>query len=299
MLTIKADKDGVKLYAHIKTRLPYLSYEAFQKTLRLKKIAVNGQVASKDRLLSKGDAVEIRMSEQALGRYRFPKVDVVYEDDNIIVVNKPQGVEVDGHRGHAGLTSWLRAQVAGDENAPYPIACHRLETQTGGLVLYARDQAAYNEMLKAFKLGLVHRQYACLVRGFPSPRLGEINLPLIRDARSSGLRICAQGTRGALTAVTRYRVATTIGRLSVLEVNPVTGHPHQLRVHLASIGHPVLGDDRYGDRALNKKLDIKREQLVASALGFEMPEKSSLAYLSDVNITIPTPDFNIRRISFG
>ncbi len=292
MLTIKADKDGVKLYAHIKTRLPYLSYEAFQKTLRLKKIAVNGQVASKDRLLSKGDAVEIRMSEQALGRYRFPKVDVVYEDDNIIVVTSRKGGS--GRPPGTRLTSWLRAQVAGDENAlsrclPRWKRKRRLCSTPG--------PAAYNEMLKAFKLGLVHSSTLSGAR-FPQVPAGEINLPLIKTRAARGCASARRARRRA-QAVTRYRVATTIGRLSVLEVNPVTGHPHQLRVHLASIGHPVLGDDKYGDRALNKKLDIKREQLVASALGFEMPEKSSLAYLSDVNITIPTPDFNIRRISFG
>jgi 23S rRNA pseudouridine955/2504/2580 synthase len=298
LLTSKVEKDGEKLYAHLKSKLPYLSYEAFQKTLRLKKVLVNGQVAYKDRTLSMGDSVEVRICDQTLGKYRYPQVDIVYEDNYIIVVNKPQGVEVDVPKGQACLCTWLRTQLTGNETAPFPVPCHRLDAQIGGLVLFAKDQNAQLEMVKAFKQGQVHKQYACLVRGLPSPRLGEISLPLVKDAKNACVRVCPPGTHGALSAVTRYRVATSIGRFSVLEVNPVTGRPHQIRVHLASIGHPVLGDDKYGDRALNKKMDIKREQLIANTMGFEMPPKSTLAYLSNINISIPTPDFNIRKIKY-
>ena len=295
MLTLKVDKDGIKLFAHLKNVLPCLSYEAFQKMLRLKKVFVNRQITYKDRVLSPGDAIEIRMSDQALGKYRFPKVEVVYEDNYIIVALKPQGVDVESPRQRGGLCSWLRAQHSGNHGAPFPAPCHRLDTQISGLVLFAKEQAALAELTKAFKQGLVHRQYACLVRGLPSPRLGEITLPIVRDAKNAIIRVCTPSTRGALSAVTRYRVATSIGRLSVLEVNPVTARPHQIRVHLAAIGHPVIGDDKYGDRALNRKLDIRREQIVANTMGFEMPTKSPLSYLSGVNISVPTPDFHIRK----
>ena len=295
MLTSKVDNDGIKLFAHLKSALPCLSYEAFHKMLRLKKIHVNRQVTYKDRVLAAGDAVEVHMSESALGKYRYPKVEIVYEDNYIIAALKPQGVDVEASRQRGSLSSWLRAQCTGNDASTFPVPCHRLDTQLSGLVLFAKDQAALAELTKAFKQGLVHRQYACLVRGFPSPRLGEITLPIVRDVKNAGARVCTSGTHGALSAVTRYRVATTIGRLSVLEVNPVTARPYQTRVHLAAIGHPVIGDDRYGDRALNRKLSIRHEQLVAHTMGFEMPEKSPLSYLSGVNIALPTPDFNIRN----
>lgn len=298
MLTIKIEKDGAKLYAHLKNKLPYLSYEAFQKLLRMKKVLVNGQVAYKDKALSGGDTVDVRMNDQALGKFRYPKVEIVYEDNYIIVVNKPPGVDVDVPKGHPCLSVWLRAQVAQSETAAFPAACHRLEVQTGGLVLFAKDQNVQTEMMKAFRQGLVHMQYACLVRGLPIPRLGEIKLPLIKDAKNACVRVCPPGTRGALSAVTRYRVATSVGRFSVLEVNPTTGRPHQIRAHLASIGHPILGDEKYGDRVLNKKMDLKREQIVFHMMGFEMPPKSPLSYLSNINISIPTPDFNIRKIRY-
>jgi len=294
LLTPKVDNDGIKLYAHLKSALPRLSYEAFQKLLRLKKVFINRQVTYKDRVLSSADTVEVRMSESALGKYRYPKVEIVYEDNYIITALKPQGVDVEGSRSRGSFSSWVRAQCAGSDAASYPAPCHRLETQLSGLVLFAKNQAAHAELIKAFKQGLVHRQYACLVRGLPSPRLGEITLPIVKDGKNAGTRVCTSGTRGALSAVTRYRVAATIGRLSVLEVNPVTARPYQTRVHLAAIGHPVVGDDKFGDRALNRKLSIRHEQLTANTMGFEMPEKSLLAYLSGVNIALPTPDFNIR-----
>ncbi len=290
------EKNGTKLYSQLKARLPYFSYEAFQKTLRLKKISINGKQTYKDKLLSKGDKISLKMGDQALKRYKSPNVDIVYEDKNIVVVNKPAGAEVTSVGNYPSLTSWLHVQLDEEFESGFPMSCHRLDAPVGGLVLFAKDKLTYNEMTKAIKQGQVQRLFSCLVRGFPTPRVGEISLPLLRDSRNSCMRISAPNVKGSLEATTRYRIATSVGRVSVMEVNPVTLHPHQIRVHFSSIGHPVLGDNKYGDRMFNKKLDISKEQMFAHSISFDLPNKSSLSYLSSVSVSVPIPKFNIKEI---
>ena len=191
----------------------------------------------------------------------------VYRDDNVLVVFKPQGIET------AGAGDTLEARVGA-------IAVHRLDVNTEGLVIFARNPQAKAELDAAFKNGWVEKTYIALC--FGRLRGGAVTLGgyLVKDADAGVVRISKERSAGAKPVKTVVRHLADAGEMSVLEIKPLTGRTHQIRAHLAGIGISIAGDGKYGDFALNKRYGYKRQCLAATQMSFKFPRESPLAYLN-------------------
>ena len=164
--------------------------------------------------------------------------------------------------------------------------CHRLDVQTGGLLLLTKDDAAYEAAREAFEQRTMEKFYTCRTKGCPAKREAVMHAYLRKDAQLSRVAVTDYPARGALEIITGYRVLEP-GEYARLEVELMTGRTHQIRAHLAHIGHPILGDDKYGDRALNRRLGLRRQQLWATRLVFHAG--GALAYLDGKAFTVDCP----------
>ena len=243
------------------------------RVLRSGEVRVNSGRVGPEYRLRAGDRVRlpplrIAESRKAARPAEFP---VVYEDPAILVVDKPTGVAVHGGSGVSfGVIESLRAARP---QAKLLELAHRLDRDTSGLLIVAKKRGALVELHRMLREGEVEKTYTAIVKGLPGRAAFEIREPLHKHVGASGERrvSVAQGGRAAVTQV---KVVRASGEASVLEVRLLTGRTHQIRVHLAHAGHPVLGDDKYGDFELNRALarrGVKRLFLHARRLAFRHP----------------------------
>jgi 23S rRNA pseudouridine1911/1915/1917 synthase len=264
--------DGeARLDKYVGANLPELSRTRVQKLIAAGNITVNGQRAKPGLRLSVGDRIDITLPPappQELKPEAIP-LKIIYEDDDLLAVDKPAGLTVHpapGHPGHtlvnailahfphlADIGDWLRPGVV-----------HRLDKDTSGVMLVAKNSAAQANLAKQFKSHSVTKAYIALVKGHLEPENGVIEADIGRDPRNrKKMAVVAQGRE----ARTEYRVIKYIGGYTLLEVMPETGRTHQIRVHLAAIGFPVVGDKVYGV----KSNYLSRQFLHACRLGFKLP----------------------------
>ncbi|MDP2892439.1 MAG: RluA family pseudouridine synthase [Bacillota bacterium] len=219
-------------------------------------------------------------------------LDIAYEDPNILVVNKSAGISVTDDRedGSENLTSLVLEYLIGKkEYAPgldfAAAPCHRLDHFTGGLTVFAKTPEVLDEVLEAFKERRVKKFYHCIVKGTPERHSAELNHYLKKDAIAAKVKITGKPVKGAVPICTRYRTICGNGVITLLEVELVSGRTHQIRAHLAYIGHPLLGDDKYGNWTLNKKYKSHYQALWATRLQFYFNDASLLKYLNTRRIT--------------
>jgi 23S rRNA pseudouridine1911/1915/1917 synthase len=196
---------------------------------------------------------------------------VAYEDDHLLVVDKPAGVVVHPARGHrAGtLAQALAGRIAGGEDTRRQGIVHRLDRDTSGLLVVARTEAAYEALKELLRTRAITREYLALVEGRPAARKGTIDAPIGRD-RVHRTLVSTRSDRPR-TAVTHFEVLERLPRTALLDVRLETGRTHQIRAHLAAIGHPVVGDTQYGGRESGRRLGLPRQFLHASRLMFSHP----------------------------
>ncbi len=217
-------------------------------TLKKKDVRINGRKSGADAVVRAGDELMLYVDD----KYFEAPLTVIYEDERLLVVDKPAGIPVDADKANIGAdTMLIRLQAY----CPGAQLCHRLDTGTGGVLIAAKTDEALDEMTAAFKNHTeITKKYQCLVVGKPAKSEAKLKDYLIKDAGSAHVRIVHAPQPGALSVETHYRLLGTKDSVSLLEVTLITGRTHQIRAHLSSASLPLAGDDKYGDRAANRRL---------------------------------------------
>jgi len=280
------DKPGVRLDKHVGEKCPKLSRTYAQKLIGGGYITVNDRVAKAGVKLNIGDKVNIIIPPTPLSPLSPEDIplNIIYEDDDLLVIDKPAGLAIHpapGHPSHTlvnAILSYLPSLPdTGDSLRPGIV--HRLDKDTSGLMLVAKSSMAQANLINQFKARSVVKAYLALVKGHLTPENGIIEAPIGRDPRNrKRMAVVAEGRE----ARTEYYVIKYIGDYTLLEVRPETGRTHQIRVHLSAIGYPVVGDKVYGV----KSAYLSRQFLHACRLGFKLP--SSSEYI-EFNLELP-PD---------
>jgi 23S rRNA pseudouridine1911/1915/1917 synthase len=267
------DSQGIRLDRYVAANCPELSRTQAQKLISDGLVRVNGAVGRASLKLNTGDRVTVTVPP-SIASHPEPEAipfGILYEDDDVLVIDKPAGLPVHpapGHPGHTLVNAILAyLSFAPDTGDPMrPGIVHRLDMNTSGVMLVAKNQTAQADLVEQFKSHNVTKVYLVLVKGRLAPEQGVIEAPIGRDAHNRKRMAVTDGNRGR-PARTRYRVVRYINDCTLLEVMPETGRTHQIRVHLAAIGHPVVGDATYGVKSAH----LSRQFLHSHRLGFRLP----------------------------
>lgn len=283
-----------RLDRYLMDQFPALNPGRLNKALRENKIKLNGKKQPLSTRVMAGDEIRLFILDDALEEVRRTEgpawknarcpAEAIYNCDQILVVNKPAGLPVDGPADDTLLNRallYLNQQNEYDENSLYqPALCHRLDTGTSGLVIIAKTPEAEQLFLSAIKERQVKKSYLCVTFGRPTPPDATLGGYLLKDADRGIVRIVEEKLPGAKDVETQYETIAVSGRLALLKVRLITGRTHQIRAHMASIGCPILGDSKYGNNAANRELKLKYQALCAWELElphFTQPDFESLS----------------------
>jgi 23S rRNA pseudouridine1911/1915/1917 synthase len=279
-----ADISGIRLDKFVGEKCPELSRTHAQQLITGGFITVNGREAKSSLKLNTGDKVDVTIPPEPTS-HLVPEsipLHIIYEDSDLLVIDKPAGLAVHpapGHPAHTlanAILGYLPG-LAQDADSLRPGIVHRLDKDTSGLILVAKNRLAQANLSEQFKSRTVSKAYLVLVKGKLAPERGIIEAAIGRDPRNrQRMAVVSKGRE----ARTEYRVVKYIGSYSLLEIKPETGRTHQIRVHLAAIGFPVVGDTTYGFKSPH----LSRQFLHASKIGFHLPSTGQY-----VEFTSPLP----------
>jgi 23S rRNA pseudouridine1911/1915/1917 synthase len=272
--------DTARLDRFLANRLTDLSRSAVQRLIDQGQVTVNSEPAKASYKVRPGDRLVVLLpaAETPEPAAEPIPLDLVYEDSALLVVNKPAGMVIHPAPGHPGgtLVNALLARYPelANGSGDRPGIVHRLDRDTSGLVLVARNERVRKALQQQFQARQVHKQYLALLEGNLQPAWGRIEAPLGRDPHHRQRMTVLPGGREAITEyhILEYfaqRLGSGAGHYTLVQVEPHTGRTHQIRVHMASIGHPVVGDTVYGWR--RQQLQVPRQFLHAGQLGFKHP----------------------------
>ncbi len=268
---VEAAEAGERLDTVLARREGLRSRAAAQALIEAGEVTVDGAPRDKAYRVLAGEQVSARLPRAEPATDAPPPIDVVYEDDALLVVDKPAGLAV--HPGSGvrtpTLAGALRGRAAGGPDPERAGIVHRLDRDTSGLLVVARSDRAHAAMQVMIRGRRVHRHYLALVGGSPEAESATIDAPLGRDRVRR--TVSSPRTDRPRPAVTHFRVLERLPRTSLLEVRLETGRTHQIRAHLAAVGHPVCGDRQYGGGACGERLGLSRQFLHASKLVFMHP----------------------------
>lgn len=308
--TIGKNDAGQRLDRFAGKAAPLLPSSLTQKYIRLKRIKVNGKGAKRDTKLCVGDVIQMYVNDEffempnddnAYLKVSAPDLDIIYEDENIILVNKEAGVlcHSDGTWSYNTLIARLQAYLYAkhewrpkEENSFAPALCNRIDRNTQGIVIAAKNAEALRILNDKIKNREIDKYYLTVVCGKPTPPSGRIENFLFKDAKKNQVFIKKTPEPGAKTAITEYKTLATKGRLSLVECLLLTGRTHQIRVHMASKSAPLLGDGKYGSEKINRQYGEKGQLLCSYRLKFSFTTDSGiLDYLNG-------KDFSVTNIEF-
>jgi 23S rRNA pseudouridine1911/1915/1917 synthase len=273
VVNLVVDEPGMRLDRYLAEKCPELSRTQAQRLVADGLVTVNGQVAKAGLKLSAGDRLSVKLPpppDAPLSPEAMP-LNIVFEDSDLLVIDKPSGLTVHpapGHPHHTLINAVLShvPDLPQADDLRRPGVVHRLDKDASGLMVVAKNSRAQQRLISQFKARSVVKAYLVLVRGRVTPDDGVIEANIGRDPRHrKRMAVVADGE--GREARTQYHVVRHIGEATLLEVKPETGRTHQIRVHLAAIGYPVVGDKVYGSRSDK----LPRLFLHACRLGFRLP----------------------------
>ncbi len=311
-ITIGKNDAGQRLDRFLSKNLPLLPPSLTQKYIRLKRIKLNGQRASRDTRLSPGDTLQLYINDTFFGKgdnaenlflERFkPKLHIVYEDENLLLVDKRPGqsVHADETEKVNTLINHIQAYLyrkgewnPAAEQSFAPALCNRIDRNTGGLVIAAKNAETLRIINEKIRAHEIEKSYLCITAGRPNPPEGKIEGFLRKDEQKKQVTFYRHPIPGGRSAATLYRtLQTNDSGLSLVECRLLTGRTHQIRVSMAEIGCPLLGDGKYGNGAVNRKFGETRQALYAYKLRFAFPtDAGCLNYLRGQIFTVPRVPF--------
>jgi len=261
--TINKNDSGQRLDKFLTKAIPALPQSLLYKYIRIKRVKLNGRRADIKSVLSEGDVLDCYINDEFFTKDESApafmsapgSVDIVYEDDNIALLNKPAGLLV--HEDDSGtadtlINRFIRRQYEnGDydpktENSFAPALCNRIDRNTCGIVIAAKNAESLRILNEKIKNRELEKKYLCLVRGELTPPVGTLKGYILKDEKTNTVELFDHPVPGARTAVTAYRTLSLHKNISLVEANLLTGRTHQIRAQFAGAGHPLLGDTKYG-----------------------------------------------------
>ena len=284
--TITKNDAGQRLDRFTSKAAPLLPSSLTQKYIRIKRIKVNGKGSKRDYKLKLDDVVQMYVNdeffeaqneENAYTKISDPALDIVYEDDNILLINKPAGVlcHSDGGFDYNSIIARVQAylQMSGqwrphEENSFTPALCNRIDRNTSGIVIAAKNAESLRIINEKIKLREIDKLYLAVVHGVPSRAAGRLEGYIFKDAVKNQVYVARSSSPGAKSAVMEYNTVASAGMLSLLKCKLITGRTHQIRAQLADMGHPLLGDGKYGSERLNKPYGERYQALCSFKVVF-------------------------------
>lgn len=267
MRKIIVEKNDKKIVNYIKKQFNNVPESAVYKALRQKDIRVNGVKISENVPVEAGDEITIYITDEILFGTKniITSKSIIYNDENIVVVSKPKNILVQGNEQDIGLDKLINDYFGVTSIVP----CHRLDRNTSGLILFAKNSESETIILDLIKNHKIEKYYKCLVYGQPKQKSATLKAYLFKDAKSNRVIISNEKKKGYVEIITKYTLLNTFkDGSSELEVQLITGRTHQIRAHLAFIGLPIIGDGKYGINQINKKFKKDWQELESYKLIF-------------------------------
>lgn len=305
---INKNDSGQRVDKFVLKAVPKLPKSLLYKYIRLKRIKVNKKRCEISQILTEDDIIEMYINDEFFEEkinIQFTSINenlnIIYEDKNIIIVNKPEGIDV--HRGSEmtkdTLIDIIKAYLyrkheydPEEENSFAPAICNRLDRNTTGLVIAAKNAAALREINEKIRSREIEKRYLCICCG-TIPNEGFVKTDYLKKCQHNRVDIISNPATGYKEIITGCQVLRKKNNFTLAEINLITGRTHQIRAHLAYLGYPILGDGKYGNTAINKRMRIFHQQLCAYRLEFKFQSSEILSYLSGQIFTISEPQFKL------
>ena len=308
--TINQNDAGQRLDRFAAKAVPLLPSSLMQKYIRIKRIKVNGKGSKRDYKLAIDDTVQMYVNDEFFEipnednfylRISDPALDIRYEDDNIMLINKPAGVlcHSDSDSDYSSIITRVQAYLhksgewrPRDENSFTPALCNRIDRNTSGVVIAAKNAESLRIINEKFKLHEIDRYYLTIVHGTPNPPSAKLEGYIFKDAVKNRVYVSKHSKPGSKSAIMEYRTIATSDKLSLLECQLITGRTHQIRAQLAETGHPILGDGKYGNGRLDHPYKEKKQALCSYKITFNFKTAADLlSYLNGKTFQLSDVDF--------